>query len=246
MVGFQSRYNPELQAAKKFVDSGFLGKPYYAEATGFMFEGDRRRGIPGETFTRQETAGGGVILDEGMYAIDLIYHLLGAPKPLSVSGMTIAAIGKDETAVGARGPTWSGIWDPKQFEVEDFAAAFIRFENDFVMAFKRAWAMHAESLGIPLVLGTKGGIAFNPLVLYTDMNGYMVNITPAHLIERKEGLEDKEFYQKIYDFLIAVRDGTKPPIDPKEIVKEQYIADAIYKSAVTKSEVQVKLPEDLL
>jgi len=244
-VGFQTRYNPELQAAKRFVDSGFLGHPYFGEAVGFMFEEDRRRGIPGETFTRKDTAGGGVIFDEGMYAIDFLYHLLGAPNPISVSGFTYAGIGKDETAVGAGGKTWGGTWDPKKFEVEDFGSAFIRFEEDFVMLFKRAWAMHADSLGKPFVLGTKGGISFDPLTLYTDLNGYMVNITPVHLFESKEGLEGQEFYQKLYDFVVAVRDGTKPPIDPKEIVKEQFIIDGIYKSAQSKSEVKVELPSDL-
>ena len=239
-VGFQSRYNPELIAAKKYIEAGFLGKAYFAEAAGGEV-GARRRGIPGESFTKMETAGGGVTLDIGVYVLDTALYLLGHPNPVSVSGFTYAGIGKDEGAVGVGAPTWAGYWYPKNFEVEDFSTAFIRFEDDLVMVYKQAWAMHAESLGNPLVLGTKGGIGLSPLTLYTDMNGYMVNITPQHLPERR----GPWFYQKVYDFVTAVRDGTKPPIDTKGIVKMHFIIDAIYESSKTGKEAKVNLPSDI-
>jgi predicted dehydrogenase len=243
MVGFQSRYNPELQAAKKFVDSGFLGKPYYAEATGIQHEGDRRRGIPGPTFTRQDTAGGGVTLDIGVYSLDNLLFLLGQPKAISVSAASYSYLGHDEEASKVVG---SWLWDPKQFEVEDFSAAIIRFEDDLVMMYKRAWAMHAETLGKPFVLGTKGGFSMNPLILYTDMNGYMVNITPVHIPEDRVPWEQEPwFYKRGYDFAVAVRDGTKPPIETKDIVRLHYIIDAIYESSSTGREVRVRTPSDL-
>ncbi|MGC8631660.1 MAG: Gfo/Idh/MocA family protein [Thermoprotei archaeon] len=239
-VGFQSRYDSELTAAKKFVDAGFLGKPYFAEAV-TLTQGARRRGIPGESFTKMDTAGGGAILDIGVYPLDSTLYLLGHPNPVSVSGFTYAAIGKNEQAVGVGAPTWGGTWEPKNFEVEDFAAAFIRFENGLVMLFKQAWAMHAETLGNPLILGTKGGVTMKPLTLFTDMNGYMVNINPTHLPENK----GPWFYQKVYDFLVAVRDGTNPPIETKGIVKMHYIIDGIYLSSKLGQEVKINLPADL-
>ncbi|MGC8615228.1 MAG: Gfo/Idh/MocA family protein, partial [Thermoprotei archaeon] len=242
-VGFQTRYNPELQAAKKFVESGFLGKAYYAEAAGGEAAA-RRRGIPGNSFTKKETAGRGVTLDMGMYVLDSALYLLGHPNPVSVTGFTYAGIGRDETAAGAGDKTWGGTWDPERFEVEDFSAAFIRFEGDLTMVYKQAWAMHAETLGNPVLLGTKGGITLNPLTLYSDINGHMINITPQHLSESQD-LYDQEFYKKIYDFAVAVRDGAKPPIDPKEIVKEQFIVDAIYSSSESKREMILNLPSDL-
>ncbi len=240
MVGFQSRYNPELQAAKKFVDSGFLGKAYYAEAAGGEV-GARRRGIPGESFTKLETAGGGVTLDIGVYVLDTALYLLGHPNPVSVSGFTYAGIGKNETAVGVGAPTWAGQWYPKNFEVEDFSAAFIRFEDDVAMVYKQAWAMHAESLGNPLILGTKGGISIRDgsVVFYTDQNGYMVNLTPSGLPRLDT------FRQKIVDFVDAIQGKKKNPIDPKGIVVMQYLIDGIYLSAETKKEVSINIPEEL-
>jgi len=107
------------------------------------------------------------------------------------------------------------------------------------MVYKQAWAMHAESLGNPLVLGTKGGIGLSPLTLYTDMNGYMVNITPQHLPRLDT------FTQKINDFVRAVRGEIENPIPPKPIVKMQYVIDGIYQSAASGKEVTIQLPAEL-
>jgi len=238
MVGFQSRFNPELVAAKRFVDSGFLGKAYFAEAAGGEV-GARRRGIPGESFTRLETAGGGVTLDIGVYALDTALYLLGYPDPISVSAATYAAIGNDPHAVGAKGPTWAGVWDPSKFEVEDFSSAFIRLEGGISVVYKQAWAMHAETLGNPLVLGNKGGLSLSPLRLYTDMNGYMVNITPAYL--PKVG----QFETKIREFIRACRGEVKNPIDPYQMVELHALVDAIYRSSERSKEASVTLPPKL-
>ncbi|WP_449462298.1 Gfo/Idh/MocA family oxidoreductase [Tardisphaera miroshnichenkoae] len=238
MVGFQSRYNPELQAAKKFIESGFLGKAYYAEAA----EGARRRGIPGwgpnesPTFISKSAAGGGVTLDIGVYALDDVLYLLNHPVPVSVSALTADYIGRDQSASEVAG-IWG--WDPKKFDVEDFSAAFIRFEDDLAMVYKQAWAMHAESLGNPILLGTKGGLTLSPLTLYTDMNGYMVNISPQHLPRVDT------FMQKVADFVQTIEGKKANPIDPKGIVIMHYIIDAIYSSAQSKREVAVSLPKDL-
>ncbi|MFP3219901.1 MAG: Gfo/Idh/MocA family oxidoreductase, partial [Candidatus Marsarchaeota archaeon] len=239
MVGFQSRYEPALVAAKKFADSGFLGKPYYAEAVGMGVETGRRRGLPGSpTFISRTLAGGGVTLDIGVYPLDSSLNILNHPVPVSVNAVTAGYLGHDEAASKVAG-AW--VWDPAKFEVEDFSAAFIRFEDDLVMVYKQAWAMHAESLGNPLVLGTKGGISVSDgvPVFYTDVNGYMVNITPQHL-PRVDA-----FRQKIVDFVEAVRGNKQSPIDPKGIVAMHYIIDAIYQSAEIKKEVSVNLPPAL-
>jgi len=233
MVAFQTRYDPELRAAREIVQSGALGKIYYGETTCY---GGRRRGIPGESFTRKDTARGGVLLDLGCYSIDNAMFILGHPRPVSVSAITASAIGTQEEAVVKDG--W--IWNPKAFEVEDFVAAFIRFENGLVLVLKDSWAMHANTLGTTFFLGTKGGLKLWPLEVYRDEWGYMVDIK-LHELPKVNS-----FLRKIEEFSRAVRDGLPSPIDPREIVIEQYIIDAIYESAKKHKEVEVKLPQDLL
>jgi len=232
MVGFQTRWSPELRAARKIVQSGALGKVYYAEAT----LGGRRRGIPGSpSFLKRELAGGGALLDIGCYAIDNMMYVLGHPTPLTVSAVTAAAIGPQREAVVEGG--WG--WDPSMFEVEDFAAAFIRFEGGLTVVFKESWAMHANSLGSAFVLGTKGGLKLSPLELYRDEFGFMTTTTFV--------LPQVDIYrERIRNFVEAVKRGGPSPIDPREIVIEMFIIDAIYESAAKGREVEVKLPPEVL
>lgn len=232
MVGFQTRWSPEIVAAKRIVASGALGRVYYCEAT----LGGRRRGIPGSpTFLKRDLAGGGVVLDLGCYAIDNVMYVLGFPRPLSVSASVEAAIGPQKSAVVECG--WG--WNPEDFEVEDFAAAFIRLEGGCSMVLKESWAMHSNSLGSAFLLGTKGGLRLSPLEVYRDEWGYMTTTTLV--------LPQVDTYgEKMRAFVEAVRKGGPSPIDPREIVIEQFILEAIYESASRGKEVEVRLPRELL
>ncbi|MFN4179849.1 MAG: Gfo/Idh/MocA family protein, partial [Armatimonadota bacterium] len=71
--GIKSRWASSTQQIKKFIENGALGEIYYAEIVA-----TRRRGIPGwgSTFIRKETAGGGVVLDLGVYLIDTLLYFL--------------------------------------------------------------------------------------------------------------------------------------------------------------------------
>ena len=64
-IGFQPRFDPNMQMIKKIVESGELGEIYYIQ-TG----GGRRKGIPtpfGTTFIEDKTAGLGALGDIGCY-----------------------------------------------------------------------------------------------------------------------------------------------------------------------------------
>lgn len=104
MVGFQTRFDPQIEAARKIVSSGVLGRFYYGEASD-----GRRRGIPtSPTFYTKEMAGGGVALDIGCYAVDTSMFILGFPRVERVSAHMYTALGKSREAIveGSWGP-----WD---------------------------------------------------------------------------------------------------------------------------------------
>ena len=68
-VGFQPRYNPNMQMIKYIIESGELGKVYHIQ-----IGGGRRRGIPtpfGTTFIEKETGGIGALGDIGCYALNI-------------------------------------------------------------------------------------------------------------------------------------------------------------------------------
>lgn len=234
-VGFQSRYSPMTIAARELIQSGALGSVYYAE-TG----GGRRKGIPGRTFVSKALAGGGVMLDIGCYSIDTTMHLLGNPRPLTVSAVTSAHFGNSpkysETAS-------TNPYDREKFDVEDFSAAFIRLEGGINFIVRISWAMHMDTLGPSIILGTDGGIKMErgSLKLFHDQSGRSAetNITvPA---------EDNRnaWRQKVETFVRAIQAGGPAPIPAKEILYGQAILDAIYRSADANKEISVELPDEI-
>ena len=44
-----------------------------------------------------------------------------------------------------------GKWDPKDFEVEDFAMGTIRFEGGLTVTLETAWASHIENIGADIL-----------------------------------------------------------------------------------------------
>lgn len=232
MVAFHSRFRPDMKAAKSIVDSGVLGDIYYAE-TG----GGRRRGIPGGTFVRKDTAGGGAVVDIGVYSLDTALYLMGHPLPTTVSAITNDYIG---THSGPPiGSVWK--WNPEELEVEDFGAAWIRFDTGAILLFRTAWSMHADTMGSTYFLGVHGGLKLHPLEVYTDRYGYMVDITPKSLPPEPDIRE--LFRNEISPFIEAVREGQPSPVDPEGVLLTNVIMDGIYRSAELGHEVEVEVPE---
>ena len=149
-LGFQPRMGANMQMIKKIVDSGELGRVYYLQAGG-----GRRSGIPtpyGTTFIEKGTGGIGAIGDIGTYSLDMLLHAVGDPKPLTVTGYT-------SNFFGVRPETYP--WNPEyaeKFEVDDFAAGFIRLEGGIILDFRISWAMHMDTCGDALILGTEGAL----------------------------------------------------------------------------------------
>jgi predicted dehydrogenase len=90
-------FSIETRAALDAIQSGWLGKPYLAHSAGF-----RRRGRPfvdgygTPSFVQKDSAGGGVLLDLGVYHIANILYLLGNPRPLRISGKLYQQTTMDE------------------------------------------------------------------------------------------------------------------------------------------------------
>ncbi len=238
-IGFQPRYDPNMGLIKDLVHKGQLGKVYYVE-TG----GGRRRGMPGGTFIRKEIAGAGAMADIGCYSLDLALNTLGYPKPLTVSAYTSNYFGTNPKYHPEAG----------SFDVEDFGVAIIRFEDDLVLNFKTSWAMHMDTLGATMFLGTDAGMKVIPagkgpwsgvwdgnvgsVSIFHDMQGHHTeSIIP--LIDHQLSV----FEEKIKDFVRALREGGPAPIPGEQILRNQAIIDGILRSAQTKKEVEIHIPD---
>ena len=175
-------------------------------------------------------------------------NAFGYRKPVTVSAYASDYFGKN--------PEY---YDPVkgggEFSVDDFTCALIRFEDGLVMDFRMSWAMHMDTMGDTLFLGTEAGLkvksprlgepwggawdgTIGPVYLYTDING--------NHVETKVPLKAQpfdRFYAKVRDFVDAVKTGGPAPIPASQILYNQAIIDGIYRSSQSGREVELDIPE---
>ncbi len=243
-IGFQPRFNPNMQMVKKICQSGALGDIYYIQ-TG----GGRRRGIPtpyGTSFIEDKTAGIGAMGDIGCYSLDMVLNAIGYPKPLTVSGYASNHFGTNpQFFLDQNKPAEYA----KLFNVEDFAAGFIRLEGGIILDFRIAWAMHLDTPGDTIIMGTKGSLRIpstecwngdvgGDLVLYQTVAGELVKtVFPKH------PSKFDEFNLKIRYFLDAIKEGKEAPVPTSQIIYNQAIIDGIIKSNKLGREIEIEIPE---
>ncbi len=239
-IGLHSTFNPRLQFAKKVVDAGLLGDIYYSESAGC-----RRRGNPGHTFIYKKTAGAGATVDIGVYNMHNSLYAMGYPKPVRVSAITEDYISQQE-------PRWRGIMD-----VEEFGAAWVRFENGGVMVFKVSWAVHQDSLGGNFCLGKEAGISLDGPVVYADAypdelrklvaaEGLTAAPEPPEGMTtiRFGGFPEVDVWEaQMTAFREAVKSDGPSPIPPEGVLLTNVIMDGIFRSHESGKEVSVRVPE---
>ncbi len=247
-LGFQPRFDKNMQMIKKIVESGELGHVYYIQ-TG----GGRRRGIPANdnktSFIEDETAGLGALADIGCYSLDMCLNAIGYPKPLTVSGFKADYFGKDpKTFCKQKHPEMIA----EKFGVDDFAGAFIRLEGGVYLDFRIAWAMNINTPGDTILLGTKAGLRIpstdcwngstgGPMILYRHVAGEPVEETIPLL---KDSPADGTLWErKIGSFLHAIEVGGPAPVPTSQIIINQAIIDGIVRSDREGREVEISIPE---
>jgi len=238
-IGFQPRMDENMKMIKRIVESGELGKIYYIQ-TG----GGRRRGIPNSTFIEKSTGGIGALGDIGCYSLDMVLNAIGYPKPLTVSGYVSGFFGSN--------PKYNNPADAARFNVDDFGAGFIRLEGDIILDFRIAWAMHVDTPGDTIIMGTEGalripstgcwnGTVGGPMVLYRDVAGEQTE-TILPLFPESDSFGGL-FYHKIRSFLDAIKNGEPAPVPTSQIIYNQAIIDGIVKSAELGHEIEIVIPE---
>lgn len=234
MVALKARYSGSLIAAQKIADSGVLGDIYFGESGGFG-----RLGLPGGSFIKKETAGIGVVGDWGVYSLDATLCLMGHPKPVAVSGVANNFLGKSyEPIMGAH--HHGGPFDPEKLSVEDFGAAWVRFDTGAVIIFKAAWISHMSGSGGPFLLGTQAGMKLHPLTVFRHEWGMLTDSQPQ-MVENTEPIE--QFRREIVDFYEAIREGKPSPIPAEQLLLTNVIMQGLVDSAEAGHEIEVSVPK---
>ncbi len=228
MVAQHMRFEAANEKLKAVIDSGDVGEIYTAQAQWL-----RRRGIPGwGRFHIKEESLGGPLIDIGVHMLDLTLWLMGFPKPVSASGKIYRMFGDRPDLVNA---DWGVGYPSKEFDVEDYATALIRFENNLTLQLSVSWAANiAEETHQIMLLGDKAGVSNNPLAVY----GFDENA----LTSRKyDWIPEKIGHrEEIRHFTDCIEQEKPVLVLPEQSLTVQQIIDAIYESSEKNKEVAIR------
>jgi predicted dehydrogenase len=225
LYAVQRRFGgPEL-ASRQAITKGYAGDVFHARAQWM-----RTRGIPVGTgwFPVKEKSGGGALIDIGVHMLDLAWHLLGQPRPMSVFA-TVYHKFKDLA--------------PKQInmDVEDSAFALIRFEGGRSLELSASWAFNQppqQQGTLCRIYGDKAALdVYTPggAVIFRnfDGNGHAKSTPlPPPRVSGHAAL--------MRHFRECILGKATPLIGPKEGVTLMQMVDAIYRSAETGRSAEIK------
>lgn len=235
MYGLHMRFMGETETARAYLESGRLGDVYHGTVQLW-----RRRGIPGlgSWFTTKAVSGGGALIDVGVHILDLTHYLMGQPKPVAASAVTHARFGVNPETYNYLS-MWGTPVPGGPFDVDDLAAALIRFENGASLVIQVSWAANTSEGSEIRVMGDKGGVEINPgshVRILTEDNGFISDIAPQYRKPDPYAAEHAHFIE-------CVRNPEKPlRTCGRQGVVLQHMLDAIYRSAATGAETRIEIP----
>ena len=223
-IGVVNRFNEYVRLVRKTIQGGQLGRVYHVS---FLFR--NYRSIPGlgRWFTDRKLAGGGVMIDWGVHFLDLVLFCLGFPRPLSVSGVAHAVLGREPrkyvyTSMWAGPPEYRGVCD-----VEEYVAGLLRTEGPSI-AFEGAWAQSVDEKAMHIDFhGEKGGIRLQygkEFTLYSAHDGVLYETKPTTTVGNM-------YQAEIDSFVQCASRGKESPAAIQTVLMTQHIIDLFYASA---------------
>jgi len=226
MAAQHQRFRKESVAVKKMIDDGLFGEIYYAIAYAL-----RRRYLPvRDTFIKKALSGGGPMFDIGVHILDLTYWFMGCPKVHSVKGLTYTKLAKRKDIRGL----W-GEWDRDAYDVEDFAAGFIRFNDGRSISLTCSFLANMEKLEdfSTTLFGTDAGMRWPDGKICTEKNKVLQDIEIKF-----DTLPDvAPHHEEIRAFFECVKKDKEVPVKPEESLEVIKMLEGIYKSAETGKDV---------
>ena len=236
------RFSGSNTAAKQLAASGHLGEMYYAETSAF-----RRRGVPTwGRFHIKEASGGGPLYDIGVHALDALLWIMGNPKVVAASGATYTKLAdqhEDVVTSLADSGAPEGVFAPRdydlgEYDVEDMAAGFLRLENDATISIRASWAANLpDGTGGTLLMGTKGGLTFNPLTFIGTLGRYQadtrLNVPPD------PSVPFSGHWKATAHFVEVLEGRAELLVKKEEVLNVMAALDGLYRSATEGREVRI-------
>ncbi len=231
MTAQHFRFQGTAQALKAEIDTGILGDVYHARS--WML----RRGWypvrPG--FIYKKNSGGGPCIDIGVHILDLTLFMMGNPRPVTVSGVTGDKLSRMPGAFSQ----WQLAPIPKDVDVEEFAAAFVRFENGATLIIEVSWLLHHKTPGEDMQMwlyGTKAGVQW-PTNEFVMSNNETRQIMNMQIFNAAQG---EPHAKECMAFAEAVANNAPSPVPAEQSMDVIAILNGLYKSAAAGKEVTLK------
>lgn len=227
MINFSFRFRPQSYAMKKLIDAGELGNIYFGRTVW-----QRRRGMPGfgGWFGTKALSGGGPLIDLGVHRLDLALWLMDYPEPEWVLGSTYNPIASE--LAGRKGLT---------YDVEDFAAAMIRFKNGATLELEASWAgnIRENELMETRLLGDKGGLHQYNLNGTYEFEVEFYRETAGCQYDSRLHPPVPECHNAQYSLLEAIISDQPTPAPGEQGLAVMRLLDAIYGSAAAGKPLRV-------
>ena len=229
MTAQHFRFQGTAQALKAELDTGLLGEIYHARS--WMLRRSAAPVRPG--FILKKHSGGGPCIDIGVHILDLTLWMMGNPKPVAVSGITQDKLAHQKGAFS----NWGGPI-PRSFDVEEFAAAFVRFDTGATLVIEVSWLLHHKTSGEDMQMwlyGDRGG-AHWPSNEILSANNDTRQLLDTQLQNAPGGAPHAK---ECIAFADAVANGKPSPVPAEQSLDVIAILDGLYRSAKAGKEVRL-------
>jgi len=228
MTAQHFRFSGAAKAMKAELDTDVLGNIYHARS--WMLRRAAAPTRPG--FILKEHAVGGACIDIGVHILDLTLWFMGNPKPISVTGVTRTELAHQAGAFSI----WGGAI-PQEMDVEEFASAFVRFENGATLILEVSWLLHHDTPGEDMQMwlyGTQGGSHWPKCeILQTN---YATRQFYNRTLQLRKDIHEPHA-QECIEFAEAVATGGVSPVPAEQSLQVLTILQGVYHSQQTGREV---------
>ncbi|MCC2667719.1 MAG: putative oxidoreductase [Armatimonadetes bacterium] len=229
MTAQHFRFQGTSKALKAELDTGLLGDVYHARS--WMLRRQAAPTRPG--FIQKQHSSGGPCIDIGVHILDLTLWMMGFPKPVSVTGVTQDKLVRKPGAFSI----WGGAIPAQQFDVEEFAAAFVRFENGATLILEVSWLLHHKTTMEDMQMwlyGDKAGAHWpaNEILWSNNETQQQLNV---QLVRAETG---EPHAKECVAFAAAVANDQPSPVPAEESLAVMTILDGLYRSAAEGREIR--------
>lgn len=213
----RERFGAGPATAHRLIRSGELGDVYHMRASGYRLRGRPISDNPnaGRWFVDRSQAGGGALIDIGVYFLDQVLWLLGFPRVTDVLCSTYDSVGEPVSS-------------PHGQSVEDHAVVMFSCESGASAIVEIAWRSNIVGQERSIVLGTEAGLRFNPLTRVTvgpdrqPVEQRLLDVPDDH---------GTHFGEITTRFVRSILRGEQPDTSGEQALEVTRLIDAAYRSA---------------